>query len=336
MEITGNRACEHFEAELNAFVDGELKELHLQRVVTHLDTCESCRFYVEQLRAFAQMHRDSCDPEKLLSAVDAPAIFQNITAKLLAEKIEKLSDFFYQLGKTYVLRGAKEKRKGIRTRPLTRPIPIDKARQRARRLFLETNELSSLNGNYEKVLKRAKSFFRKGGRVSRDRIEVGRRFLEESLAINSESAEPRIYLGFSYMLTRRYDKSREQFGKVLTLSDVSVENRMIAFQNLGYLHVLQKDYAEAVSCFREVEKSGIIEKQPRFYTVLTSLAMAYAKSSDFEKSIECFDKIVKQFPKKVTEIRKEICSMETFQNLLRTQQIFRQDLQEKIPALFAS
>ena len=33
-----NITCQHFEAELSAFVDGELQQLHMQRVVTHLDS----------------------------------------------------------------------------------------------------------------------------------------------------------------------------------------------------------------------------------------------------------------------------------------------------------
>ncbi len=335
-KAAGNHACEHFEAELNAFVDGELQALHLKRVVAHLDKCPACRSYVDQLRAFAQMHRDCSDSEALLKAIDAPGIFQNITAVLLSEKVDKLAGLFYQIGKAFILKGASERRKGIKTSPLTQPKPIDQSKRSAKTLLKETGELSRLNSDYEKVLRKANSFFRKGSRDRTDRLEIGRRFLEESLGIDAKCSESRIYLGFSYMITRNYDLARDQFRKVLAFPGVSEENRMIAFQNLGFLYVIEKRYEEAVDCFREIEKSGIIERQPKFYSILTSLAMTYAKVSDFEKSVEYFNKIVKQFPAKVVEVRKELCAMETFQNLIRTERAFRDRLQRTVPVLFAS
>ena len=80
----------------------------------------------------------------------------------------------------------------------------------------------------------------------------------------------------------------------------------------------------------------LIERQPKFYSILTSLAMTYAKVSNFEKSIEYFNKIVKQFPTKVVEVRKELYTMETFQNLIRTEHAFRDRLQRTVPVLFVS
>lgn len=331
-----NITCQHFEAELSAFVDGELQQLHMQRVMAHLDSCSACRSYVDQLRLFAQMHRDSYSTEEILKTVDGPGIFNNITASLLTEKVDKIAELFYQIGKAYVLKGAREKRKGLRTAPLTRPKPITQSTQKAKSLLNETGELSKLNGDYDNVLKKARFFFKKDNKAQADRLAIGRRFLEQSLVINTDKAEPRIYLGFSFMVTRRYEQAREQFRKVNALPTVSEENRMIALQNLGFLFVIEKKYNDAVACFREIEKSGIITKQPKFFTVLTSLAMSYAKVGNYEKSIEYFKKIVNDFPAKVVEVRKELHSMETFQKLIRTQQVFRETLEKRLPALFAS
>lgn len=333
---TGKTTCQHFEQQLNAFVDGELQKLEVQRVVEHLDKCSTCRLYVDELRVFAQMHRDCHDSEALLRSIDAPTMFQNLTGTLLVEKISKLSEIFYQIGKAYVLKGSKQKR-NINKELLTKPKPINVTKQKAKRLLDETSELTRLNASYEKVLKKARSFFRKDSRNRNDQVAIGRRFLEESLTIDPRRPEPRIYLGFSCILERRYDRAREQLRKVLAQPEVSEENRVIAIQNMGFLNVLEKRYDDAVECFREVEKSELIKKQPNFgYRILTDLATAYAKASNYDKSIEYFSKIVKEFPSKVVEIRRDLFAMETFQNLLRTHAVFREKLEKRIPVLFAS
>jgi tetratricopeptide (TPR) repeat protein len=193
-----------------------------------------------------------------------------------------------------------------------------------------------LNGDFEKVVKKVKSFFKRDPKAQNTRLETGRRFLEESLRVDPDRAEPRIYLGFCFMVSRRYDQARDQFRRVLALPDVSEENQMIAFQNLGLLYVSETKYEEAVSCFQEIEKSGIINRHPSFYSVLTKLAMAHAKAANFDQSIEYFKKIVRKFPTKVVDVRKELYSMETFQNLLRSDRVFRKTLEQRIPALFAS
>ncbi len=333
---TGKTTCQHFEQQLNAFVDGELKNLEVQRVVAHLETCSTCRLYVDELRAFAQMHRDCHDSEAILRTIDAPSIFQNITGTLLDEKIGKLSELFYQVGKAYVLKGSKRKR-NFNEELLSKPKPINLTKQKAKRLLDETSELTRLNSSYEKVLKKARSFFRKDKRSRNDLVAIGRRFLEESLTIDPKRPEPRIYLGFSCILERRYDRAREQLRKVLAQPEASEQNRMIAIQNMGFLNLLERRYDDAVNCFREVEKSELIKKQPNFgYRLLTDLATAYAKASNYDKSIEYFSRIVNEFPSKVVEIRKDLFAMDTFQNLLRTQAVFREKLEKRIPVLFAS
>jgi|GEM_PF-2241092 len=332
-------ACTDIEMELNAFVDNELKEIHVQGVLDHLDMCPSCRRYVDQLRVYAQMHRDCHHQETLLGTIDAPQIFQNITNTLLEEKISKLSDLFYQIGKAFVVKGSKIKGRQRRMRQtlFSKPSPLGMTTQKAKNMIREAGELSRLNKDYEKVVKKARSFFRMVSRRQDENLELGRRFVEESLSIKPDAVESRIYLGFYFTITRRYDQALTQFRKVLALPGVSEENRMITFKNIARLFILEKKYDDALGCFKEIEKSGFIKKKPMFlYRVLTQLATTYAKASNFEKSIEYFDRIVKEFPKKIADTRNELCSMETFQNLLLHEHVFRETLQKKIPALFAS
>ena len=326
--------CAHFEAELNAFVDGELRDLDARRVVDHLDACPRCREYVEQLRVFARLHRDCHDPEAALAGLDAPDVFRNITAKLLAERIGKLAELFYQIGKAFVLKGSRGKRKGLTIAPLTRPVSIDRTRSRARSLLKETEELAALDAAYARSIGKASAFFRSVSKGRNEFVTVGRRFLEESLVLEGNRAEVRIYLGFSFTITRNYDKARDQFRKVLAMPGLSETNRMIAFQNLGFLASFERNYAGAIDCFQELDRSGFIERNPKFFPVLTSLAMAYAKISDYDKSIEFFERIVAEYPTKVEEVRKEISLMDTFQGLLRREALFRKALLERVPALF--
>ena len=56
-------ACVAFERDINLFVDHELPDAQSGRLVEHLQSCGSCRDYVDDLRELAEMHRETASTE---------------------------------------------------------------------------------------------------------------------------------------------------------------------------------------------------------------------------------------------------------------------------------
>ncbi len=331
-------ACEKFEAELSAFIDNELDELHAQQVVSHLESCKACRLHVERMRICVKLHQDSYNEEVIAASLDGQEIFSGLTSTLLVENIDRIAALFYEVGKAFVLKGSRDSRKFLQLKAhlLTQPIPIGNGKHEAKNILEQTRDLAKLNNEYDKVVKRASSFFRKVNRDSNEFVAIGRRFLEESLSIDDSRAESRIYLGYSYIISRRYDLAQAQLRKVLAMQGVSEKNRMIVYQNLGFIATYQMDYYSAIDCFQEIVKSGFIERNPNFYRVLRSLALSYAKVSNFDRSIEFFNRIVEDYPEKIDEVRRDLFSMGNFQKLLHSQNLFHELLQKRVPELFSN
>jgi len=336
--------CRHLEADLSSFVDGELDAIDGGRVMEHLEECPRCREYIESLRRFAAFHRAGFDPEALAGSLDGKGLFREITGELLREKVERVAELFYQLGKAYLTRGfARRGRVGrgprarrVRHDMATPPRPIDRTRTKANRIFREAGDLASAGGHSGKALKRARGFFRAVRTRGGDDLEIGRRFMEESLAIDPDRPEPRIFLGcYYYVGARKYEAAREQFRKVLLLPGLSDEHRAEALLNLGLTHNIECRYEEALACFREVVKRGIPKKHPRFYRCLLFLAVTHAKLGEYEESVEGFHRAVRDFPSRVDEIRKDLVEMPSFQQVVSAAPRFRAALERRVPVLFA-
>jgi Tfp pilus assembly protein PilF len=330
------------EADLSAFVDGELAEIDAKRTMDHLDGCPHCQGFVEDLRQFAKMHKACFDHEAILDVFDGVEIFQNISSDLLKEKIQKVAELFYEIGKAYTVKGFSMKSRrprntrSVRHHMRSRPVALAQAKQKTGSIFSEMKDLTNVSGLSMKQLDRAKTFFRAQRSVRDGYLEVGRKFLEESLSIDPDRAEPRIFLGCYYFVVHKNEQARDQFRKVLAMSGLSEENRTEALLNMGQSLCTECRYTEAVECFKEVVSSGVIQKHPRYYFSLILLAITYAKLGNYGKSITYFDRTVRNFPKHINEIRKKLWDMSSFQNVLQSQNRFRQDLEHKIPALFAS
>lgn len=344
-EETTTLLCRGLEGDLNAFVDGELDTLDTAKVMNHLEACPHCRDYVDALRRFAAFHRTSFDPEALSSGMDGQGLFQEITGELLQEKVARIAELFYQLGKAYLTRGfARRGRVGrgpearrVRHDMASPPRPIDRTRSKANRVIREAGDLAHAGGHSGKTLRRAKGFFRAVRARNGEDLEIGRRFMEESLAIAPERPEPRIFLGcYYYVGARKYAAAREQLRKVLLLPGLSEEHRAEALVNLGLTYNIEYRYAEALACFREVVKSGIHRRHPRFYRCLLFLAVTHAKLGEFEESLQGFRRTVRDFPSRVDEIRKDLFEMRSFQQVISATPRFREDLERRVPVLFAS
>ena len=337
--------CSELEKDLSAFVDGELRDIHADRLVKHLDACPHCQELIEQMKTYARWHKDCFDPEAVMNSIDPSRMFQNITSELLEEKIQNIARLFYQIGKSYLskgfsmksLPGARHSSGRVHHIMKSKPMPLGRAKQKAGHLFREVSSLCKTSRQQNKQIQRARTFY-KSVRVQTDaHLEMGRRFMEESLAIDPSCAEPRLFLGCYYFAgVRKYNQARDQFRKVLTMTGLSEENRTEALMNLGITFNIECRYEEALACFREVAKSRVIEKHPRFFRCFIFQAITYAKLGKYKRSISAFDTTVKGYPERIDEIRKTLWDMNSFQSVIKSQPAFRRSLREKIPAIFAS
>lgn len=337
--------CLSLEGDLSAYVDGELEGIQAENVISHLYECSHCQGFVEHIRDLAHLHRTCSNEEAVLQAFDEQEMLQNITFELLDDKIEKVADLFYQIGKAYLVKAFAAKRriensklsKMRQYRVEARPLSLDSVKMKTGRLFREMDDLAKMSSTSNRRYKRAKLFFRSRGNLRADYMELGRRFMEECLAVDPNRAEPRLYLGAYFdVAARNYKKAREQFRRVLALPGVSEQYRAQAFINLGNMYVIEYRYAEALECFKDVAKSGVVKRYPQLFRGLIFLATTYAKLGDFEQSVRTFVETVKDYPKRVDEMRKALKSMRTFQNVVESQPSYRRHLEERLPVLFAS
>ncbi len=101
-------ACARFEADLNAFVDGERTALDGGEIARHVDECHGCRAFVNTLAGMSRLHLfgQAEDLEKL-ELPDGAELFGDFTRRLLQDNQQKLSDVLYELGKALVAAGLK-------------------------------------------------------------------------------------------------------------------------------------------------------------------------------------------------------------------------------------
>ncbi|MHC4942773.1 MAG: anti-sigma factor family protein, partial [Planctomycetota bacterium] len=221
LEELNTPTCAELETDLSAFVDGELDNIDMDKLMSHIDNCVHCQSLIEQLRQMARLHRACFTEEDILDTIDGSDLFRNITSELVDEKIRKVAELFYQIGKAYLLKGFAKKNHETRRhlngskryvfRVRTRPMAIERAKQRTGSLFREMEDISKSSDLENRSLKRAKSFFWSNRRKNTEYLEFGRRFIEESLAIDPENAESRLYLGaYFYAGLKKYDEAKEQ------------------------------------------------------------------------------------------------------------------------------
>ena len=97
---TSTNACVAFEKDIHLFVDHELADDDVSRLTRHLEVCESCAGFVEDLRQLAALHRHAGPmmDEAMAGMVDKHALFGSITKTLLDDKRNELARMFYELG----------------------------------------------------------------------------------------------------------------------------------------------------------------------------------------------------------------------------------------------
>lgn len=338
--------CVEFELSIHEFVDGELAQTDSKSLLVHLELCESCRTAIESLRQQIRVHRDSVDLQKIVAGFDKDAFFKTLSGTLLSSNVERLAVLLYELGKAYFVSGNDSK---LVTFLQRKAVSIARASAEGRRLARETADLAVRSGGAPRKtaqsLRRTQQMFRgretarKGVRIGassgRTALDNARRLLEECLILSPDHGAARLYLGVYFHRVDRPDEAIAEYLRILALTNLDPTLRVMTLQAMGNAYAYQKDYVRAIQYFEEIRRFGAVEKDPKFFTILVSLAMFYAKTGQLEKSTAAFGELVTRFPSKVSEARVTLEKAEVFASLLRSHASFRNDLARRYPVLFA-
>jgi len=159
--------------------------------------------------------------------------------------------------------------------------------------------------------------------------------LEEALDIKPRYHEARIYLGHAHELSGRGEQARAEFLAVLR----STRSRVLqsfALENLGNSFLIEGHLQSAIAAFRRITESGVLDKEPRFFTAYLNLAAAYARAGRIEECVGALESLDTRFPEKREWVRNQISSRPLFKAALESQPSILSSLSQKFPAWFTA
>ncbi|GJM21701.1 MAG: hypothetical protein DHS20C15_16160 [Planctomycetota bacterium] len=341
-------ACEAFAIDISSLVDGELESAPTARLVEHMDACSSCRDAFDAFRRLSRLGRLAAEDldAQIVERVDPRKLFAGVTRCLVDDHTAELSALFYELGKAYAYTAnrALEERERQSVLGAKRAIAIRGGELHAKRLLREAEGIERV-GEHRRP---SGSLFRGSRRLFAERgdahsgagpvktaMERARRFLEESLALQPERSESRLWLGFVHALQGRHDRARLEFRRVY-LEGNDVVHRLMALQSLGKLHSVEGDYRRAAECFREVVEHQGAESEPGLFASFLNLPVNCAKAGLHDESVSHFAELTRRFPARVSQIRGLLARKSQFQRLLHLDPRLRADLSRSVPTLFAA
>lgn len=343
-DMTRYVPCDEFEERIHAFVDGETSEPDARTLLIHLELCPPCREALEVVRQSVRLHREADWAEEVTAAFDAAGFFGDLVDRLVEDNLKRLADLFYQLGKAYFIAGNDS---FLKLYLHKKAISLEKARAESRRLERETEQLVKRKDSLAKrdrrslrALERARRLLRRrpvrrGRGFGRLALVEARRFLRECLAIDPSHHAAHIAYAMVLVRAERLDDAAEQYRRLLRRDDLQGAHRVLAWQHLGNLHGMRRHYDEAVRCYEAALEAGLPADDDRFFHIWLGLAMFRAKKGDFDGSEAAFERLVRDFPQKLTDAKSFLDQAPLFQSLLETRRSFGHRLRRRYPMLFA-
>lgn len=223
----------------------------------------------------------------------------------LLESRSALARILYELGRGHVLLGTSP---NFYRAVAREPVPIPDVCMRGRSLLDEVNRLAPALANdaarHEWV--RARLLF-DGSKLSSPRanLEKGVTLLREALVLSPRYHEARIYLGHAYHIEHERDLARHEFRVVLANTDDPIV-RAFALENLGNVDLEEGFPDRAIPHFLALVESGVVTREPRFFTTYFNLALAYGLLADFAACTEWLARLHDEFPHKRRIIGNEL------------------------------
>ena len=334
--------CTKFEQSIHEFVDEELATTDIKSLLVHLELCPGCSDAVEALRRQVRAHQDAVDFQAALASFNGAGFQKNLYATLLGANLERLTSLLYELGKAYFHAGNDSRLISFLHK---KAVAIERTQAEGRRLSKETSGLAGKAGGASRKIgqsiRRTDQLFRgrRAGRIGsqsgRGSLDNARRYLEECLILHADHPQARIYLGYYFVRVDRPEEGLAEYRRLLSNPDLSDSMRVMGLQAMGNAYAYRLDYDRAIECFEEIVSLGALSTDPRFFTVLLSLAMFHAKQGRFSRSAETFGTLVERFPQMLERARTMLEQADVFRTLLKQQESFRSELLRRYPMLFA-
>jgi tetratricopeptide (TPR) repeat protein len=328
-------------------IDGELDPAAIRRVLVHAEVCASCGSFFRAIRMQARAHGVLWQAleERL---VDGPARdvgftrrgslgegggfpgrIDRLAARLVDGRALELAKIFYQMGRAYVhLVVSPDFYRAVECES----VPIPEYQLRGRELV---EQISDARRPGAEAWVRARSLLNGVLDSVRDNLEKGSSLLEEALDIKPLYHEARIYLGHARELSGRGEEARVEFRRVLR-STRSRVLRSFAMENLGNSFLIAEDLESAIAMFRRITTSGILEKEPRFFTALLNLAAACARAGRIAECSDALATLDTRFPEKRDWVRDQISSRPQFRAAIEKKASIKTAFARKFPAWFGT
>lgn len=335
--------CLQIQIDLSAMLDGELDAPSVRRVLVHADVCPSCSMFLAGIRQQARAHSDlssifageSLATLDLESAVrgDARCSLAGELRQKLTESRGALARILYELGRGHVLMGTSP---NFYRAVAREPVPIPDVCMRGRNLLDEVQRLApalqSDAAGREWV--RARLLFEGNQRATpAENLAKGITLLREALMLRPLYHEARIYLGHAFHIRQERDLARHEFRIVLAGAQDDIA-RAFALENLGNVDLEEGFPARAVPHFLSLVESGVIQKEPRFFTTYFNLALAYGLMEEFESCGQWLGRLHAEFPHKQRMMRKELHSRGQFAATLARHPQVAADFAKRFPVWF--
>lgn len=333
--LDGAESHAGFQLDLSCMLDGELDEAAAARTMLHIEECEACRAFFEDVRSQVRLHRDLCDPNRLFARVAMLTGGLDLSPERMREEAEaadlvhRLATVFYQLGKSYVLSATDP---DFRTRVFEAAVPLESARHQGRG-FVDAVLMQGRGETGGVDWVRARHML--NGRLERieSAAEKGRRLLEEALVADPDHEEARLYLAFLDSREGRPLRAAETY-RELFRSALSEQNRGHAAAQLGKLYVSQQMYRRALACFRWLTISGLERRDARFFFVRFNIGKCYAMLGERERTLEAFRSLLDLYPDRLADVIEMFAKAEKLHRAIESVDGFAEELVARCPELF--
>jgi tetratricopeptide (TPR) repeat protein len=338
--IHGMGAHPEFLRDLSCMFDGELEEQAAGRAMLHIEECESCRSFFEDLRGQVRAHRDMENPEELfahialLRAQDEVGLpnFDKINAGVEGiELINRLATVFYQLGKAYALSAIDP---GYHTLVFEAVVAVDRTKI-AGRGFVDgvlmrgrgdvggldwAEARHSLNGRLESI---------------DDPLEKAHRLLGECLDADPSHEEARLYLAFLHAHEGKALRAAQEYKEVFDTA-IDDRNRGHAAMQLGNLHGREEDYRKALACYRWITITGLDKLDDRFFGARFNIGKCWAMLGEKDRSLQTFRELLDTHPDRAVEVARLFAGTPSLRRSIDSIPGFPEELIGHCPELFIS
>lgn len=318
---------QHFQLDLSCLLDGELDEAAAARAMLHIEECEECRAFFQDIREQLHLHRDARDPDRLVARV---AMLTGHDVEGI-DLVHRLATVFYQLGKSYVLAAIDP---GFRTRVFEQALPVEETQVRGRG-FVDGVVASGRERTLGVDWRQARKAL--NGRLERIQspLEKGRRLLLEAIQADPSHEEARLYLGFLHAYEGKTLKAQRLYREVFDTA-IHEENRGHAAMQLGKLHEREGDYGRCLVWFRWVLMSGLEKRDERFWGARFNVGIAWAMLGRADRALEAFRMLLDRHPTRAPEIARLFAHAPRLREAIESIPGFPERLLATCPELFES